>query len=311
MVTSICRHLPLGRTSRPVVSGLLALSLWGGTPEEATAPVTNPYEGMRAGEILGRTFTTIPGDLLAMVRSPFDHPIGTAVVGGSLLALVAVDKQTTKAWQRLEPTGAPRGLWDTSVRGTGADTYMLALIPVNYLGSLAAGSERGQVASLLSFKAAAYSVLVAQIGLKSLTGRRRPNEDLSSGQPALRPFTDDPWDWGHSHEPHFNPKSDATSFPSFHATLWSSVAEVVRQVYDLPWVVPYGVAAVCFTTAGKHNHWVSDIVAGSLLGMGIGRVVVREFRGKGAAFRSGGLTGSVYPFVDPQGGSGLALRLAW
>jgi hypothetical protein len=266
---------------------------------------------MKAGEILGRTFSTVPDDLLGMLKAPFDHPGGSALVTGSMLALVATDKPTTRAFQRIEPKDQPRGLWDTSVRGTGFDTYLMALIPATYFGSLAVGSSRGQVASLLSAKAVVYSVLVTQITFKSLTGRRRPNEDLNSGQPAVRPFTDDPWDWGHVHEPRFNPKSDATSFPSFHATLYASVAQVISEVYEIHWIFPHAVALAGFMTAGKHNHWFSDIVAGSLLGIGIGHVVVREFKGRGAALKVGGVSGSVFPFIDPNGSSGLALRLAW
>lgn len=295
--------------------GLIACSLCGRTGEgrsEAPDPAArNPFQGMKAGEILGRTFTTVPDDLFGMLKAPVDHPGGAALVTGSLLALVATDKTTTRAYQRLEPKGMPKGLWDTSVRGSGPDTYLMALIPTTYLGSLAVGSGRGQVASLLSAKAVIYSVLISQITLKSLTGRRRPNEDLNSGATAVRPFTDDPWDWGHAHEPRFNPKSDATSFPSFHATMWASVAQVVHEVYDIHWAFPYAVALLGFSTGGRHNHWVSDIVAGSLLGIGIGHVVVREFRGRGKAVKIGGVSGSLFPFIDPQGDSGLALRLTW
>ena len=293
----------------------MALSLCGGaaedSPKAAEAAAANPFEGLRAGEILQRTFATVPDDLYGMLRAPFDHPGGTALVTGGLLALVATDKPMTRAYQRLEPTGKPKGLWDTSVRGTGPDTYLVALIPTTYLGSLAAGSSRGQVASLLSAKALVYSILVSQITLKSLTGRRRPNDDLNSGKAATLPFTDDPWDWGHAHRPYFNPNSDGTAFPSFHATLWASVAQVVHEVYDIPWVLPYGVALLGFSVGQKHNHWFSDIVAGSLVGMGIGHVVVREFKGHGKVLKIGGLSGSLVPFIDPQGESGLALRLTW
>ena len=295
--------------------GMIAISLCGRSGDgELNAPdpaKKNPFKDMKAGEILARTFTTVPDDLYGMLRAPVDHPIGTAVVTGSLLGLVATDKTTTRAFQRLEPKGMPKGLWDTSVRGSGPDTYLMALIPTTYLGSLAVGSGRGQVASLLSAKAVVYSVLISQITLKSLTGRRRPNEDLNSGAPAVRPFTDDPWDWGHAHEPRFNPKSDATSFPSFHATMWASVAQVVHEVYDIHWAFPYAVALLGFSTGGRHNHWVSDIVAGSLLGMGIGHVVVREFKGRGKVVKVAGVSGSLFPFIDPQGDSGLALRLTW
>lgn len=294
---------------------LMAFSLIAGpseeTPKEIPLTPSDPFQGMKAGEILARTFTTVPDDLYGMLRAPVDHPGGTALVAGSLLTLVATDKTTTRAYQRLEPKGMPKGLWDTSVRGSGPDTYLMALIPTTYFGSLAVGSGRGQVASLLSAKAVVYSILISQITLKSLTGRRRPNEDLNSGAPAVRPFTDDPWDWGHAHEPRFNPKSDATSFPSFHATMWASVAQVVHEVYDIPWVFPYAVALLGFSTGGRHNHWVSDIVAGSLLGMGIGHVVVREFKGRGKAVKIAGVSGSLFPFIDPQGDSGLALRLTW
>ena len=68
------------------------------------------------------------------------------------------------------------------------------------------------------------------------------------------------------------------SFPSGHASMAFSWATVIDRHYGLKGGIPaYAVATFIATSRmAKHAHWLSDVVAGSALGFGIGRAVVRR-----------------------------------
>ena len=75
-----------------------------------------------------------------------------------------------------------------------------------------------------------------------------------------------------------------SSFPSVNSALAWSVLTPIAQRYDAPWL--YGVAALtnAARVAGR-NHWLSDTVAGSVLGY-----VVGDWFGKRADAASDGRT---------------------
>lgn len=61
------------------------------------------------------------------------------------------------------------------------------------------------------------------------------------------------------------------AFPSRHTAVAWALATPFASHYDAPWL--YGVAAL--TNVGRiadREHWLSDTVAGSLLGYGLGRL---------------------------------------
>ncbi len=92
--------------------------------------------------------------------------------------------------------------------------------------------------------------LLASAGLKYAVGRARPLDDL-----------------GPSNFDSF--KRPDASFPSNHVTvMWAAVTPFAKE-YDAPWL--YGLAAL--TNAGRvasREHWLSDTVAGSLIGFALG-----------------------------------------
>jgi hypothetical protein len=61
------------------------------------------------------------------------------------------------------------------------------------------------------------------------------------------------------------------AFPSRHtAVMWAAVTPYAKE-YDLPWL--YGAAALTNAArAGSREHWLSDTVAGSLLGYALGHI---------------------------------------
>ena len=110
------------------------------------------------------------------------------------------------------------------------------------------GSADGDVA-LASVEAGLSSVALAET-IKLAVDRSRPSSDRGAA------------DFGHA-------KRSDSSFPSVHTALAWSVLTPIAQRYDAPWL--YGVAAL--TNVGRvagRDHWLSDTVAGSVLGYVVG-----------------------------------------
>ena len=101
---------------------------------------------------------------------------------------------------------------------------------------------------------AGATAFAAATGLKYLIGRARPTTGLSH-----RDFN------GLTSEDAY------ASFPSRHTAVAWALATPFALEYDMPWL--YGVAALTnLGRVGSREHWLSDTVASSLLGYGIGRV---------------------------------------
>jgi len=95
---------------------------------------------------------------------------------------------------------------------------------------------------------------LAVYGLKTAFGRARPYVEAGS----------------HSFKP-FSMTAGYDGFPSGHTIVMWAVATPFAEEYDAPWL--YGLATVTnLARVGSRNHFVSDTVAGSVLGYAIGRV---------------------------------------
>jgi len=98
------------------------------------------------------------------------------------------------------------------------------------------------------------TALLAVTALKSVVGRARPENNL--GNHTFKPFSS---------------LVGYDSFPSGHTIITWAVATPFAEEYDAPWL--YGVAALTnLARVGSRQHWVSDTVAGSVLGYAIGKV---------------------------------------
>jgi membrane-associated phospholipid phosphatase len=84
---------------------------------------------------------------------------------------------------------------------------------------------------------------------KRIVGRARPGE--GQGQ------------WSKTQD-----RSDA-SFPSDHSTIAFAAVTPFAQEYDAPWLYGLAAAGSLGRTAGR-QHWVSDVVAGGVLGYAMG-----------------------------------------
>ncbi len=139
----------------------------------------------------------------------------------------------------------------------------------------------GAIASLIA------AGLIAPV-LKEAVGRNRPNDSADA--------TD------------FQPFSGNASFPSGHATQAFAIASVIATEYPRPWVevASYGSAALVGYARVLHDrHYVSDVLAGALIGTLVGHEVARHNqlrRGERVA---------VMPWIAPHGGAGLALHVGF
>ena len=110
-------------------------------------------------------------------------------------------------------------------------------------------------------EASVLSFVIANLVLKPVIGRERPY--VSNGETVFDPFSHDP------------------SFPSGHATEAFAVASVIAMRSE-GWVVP----TLAYTTASlvavsrveQSLHFTSDVFAGAVLGITVGRFVVSRHR---------------------------------
>lgn len=241
--------------------------------------------------IIRNTIMTIDDDAKAIIQRPWNNPNRTANAI-KLFALVATDYQTTKFFQEnIEPLdvyvrdvvsfpslfpGVPvLGRW-----GGGVDGYMYSGVTAMYAAGLISGNEKMQEAGILTVKAVVESYVVSHVVLKTLVARHRPARPLGglgSDRDSQYPFVQSPYDFFNFHPVYLHSEAYGTGFPSYHATMFFAFASVNSRVFDRSWV-PYALAttALVYDIRG-HNHWVSELVAGAVIGEFIGKVVYENY----------------------------------
>jgi PAP2 superfamily len=232
----------------------------------------------KSSRLIKDAFFNIDDDLKGIAMYPFDHPLNSMLFLGGIGGLVAVDKPVTRYYQdKVEPIfkgytiTTPKLGKNLGLNGT--DSYLVLGVAGSYLAGALFNDEKSQKAALLAGKATIYSILVSQLVLKSITGRMRPDPSLRTATADVAPYTRNPYDFGNWHSPTLGSSSAGTSMPSYHFTEYFAVARVYSIVYD-NYFIPYGVAAALLTANIQgHHHWVSDMVAGALIGTMIGTVV--------------------------------------
>ena len=182
--------------------------------------------------------------------------IGAVLAPASLfderLGTYLIDRE--RPWQqellsKLNPYGGPRGM------RLSAGVFAVTLLTDNV---------KLQDAAFTSFQSVVYSGAL-MYALKAVVGRSRP--EALAGAHHFAPFSD-----------------DNLSFPSGHTSTAFALVTPWVQYYGGPTVVLYGLAAgvgVARITRGK--HWFTDVVAGGLLGYGVGRSLSRIHLGEGRA----------------------------
>lgn len=251
----------------------------------AQNPTTDRNHFQTAGYVFKTSFNTIPSDFVFLGKEFSDDWKKTGYYAAGVLGLIATDKITTKAFQNIEknidyrlPNLTPHFLRDSKnmwINNT-ENTYLTYPIIGIYLGSLFTNNEKGQFVGVNAFKAIAYSTLITQVTLKTVFGRNRPEFPLNTNTKGY-PFTNNNWDFFNGRENEIllsDPK--ATAMPSLHVTTYFALAKVLQMEFDNYWV-PYGLmTAVFFSNVKGHQHWVSDMVVGGIIGTLIGRSIVRS-----------------------------------
>ena len=237
-----------------------------------------------AGYVIKTSFNTIPSDFVYLGIEFSNDWKRTGYYAAGVLGLVLTDKITTKFWHNTIEPAIDYKLPDISLFKNegraytwlkGNDAYMSYPIIGLYLGSLITNNEKGQFASANAVKAIAYSTLVSQLALKTIFGRNRPNRPLDAAN-IQEPWTNDNLDFFNSREFTVYSAPEASAFPSLHATAFFAIAKVFQMEYDNYWI-PYGFMSAIFLADVKgHNHWVSDMVVGGILGTLIGRSIVKS-----------------------------------
>lgn len=161
---------------------------------------------------------------------------GAAVAGSALL-----DKPVDKFMKRHAGSGALRVWGDVG-----------KAMPIVLTGAAGAavffGDDRALNMGLISLESVAGTLAISELA-KHAVGRARPNEELG-------PYR------------HTTDRKDA-SFPSNHSAVAFAAITPFAKEYDAPWL--YGLAAVSsMGRVASRQHWVSDVVGGSVVGYAIG-----------------------------------------
>lgn len=246
-------------------------------------------------EMVKTTFATVPQDFKGIVQRPLqnEHLVANGV---KLFALIATDYQTTNFFQKnIEPLDAYLmpyvsfpSIFDQTPflrRWTRTvDGYMYTGVTAMYAAGFLIGNEKMQEASLLTTKAIVESYLVSHIFLKSTIARNRParllGDPLDSDRDSQYPFVNSPLDFFNWNGINLGSSAEGTGFPSYHATMFFAFASTMSRVYDNR-IIPYSLAtgALLYNIRG-HNHWVSELVAGAVIGEFIGKVVYENYHNK-------------------------------
>jgi len=219
-------------------------------------------------------------DQKAIWTAPFHIERGDAKwmipAGVGWMALVTTDRMTGDEIGESERQVA----LSQHISDAGSVYSLAAAAGAFYLVGRAKHNDRARETGLLSAEAMIDSLIV-EGALKGITRRGRPLDGIERSE-----FF-----------------AGGSSFPSGHATETWAIATVIANEYkDRPAVqiAAYGVAtAVSVARFTGHKHYLSDIVAGSALGWGIGRYVYRTHH-VAATADDQSVTKSAWPAITPE-----------
>lgn len=234
--------------------------------------------------VIKNTVLAIPNDFVFMGKEVSNDWSKTGLYALGTAGLILTDKVTTRfLHQHIEPNvkySLPNISLVKNVTPfewfVGNDAYMTYPIVGLYLGSLIGNNEKGQYVAMNALKSLTHSLVVSQLALKTIFGRNRPVRPLNTKDPNVAPWTKDNLDFFNSRDKFLAADVKASSFPSTHATAYFAIAKVFQMEYDNYWI-PYGFMSIIFLSDIKeHNHWVSDMVIGGVVGTIIGRSIVKN-----------------------------------
>jgi hypothetical protein len=183
------------------------------------------------------------------------------------VALFATDRRTANAVSD-NGTKPPSTGVSHQISRIGSIYSTVGVAGAFYVSGVATHNWRARETGILGGEALVDSMFVATV-VKTITQRPRP---------TVPDPNDDFFNGGHS-------------FPSGHATAaWSLAAVVASEYNDKPAVqiTAYGLAtAVAISRFTGRNHFLSDVLAGSALGYGVGKFVYHKHHIDESQIRNG------------------------
>jgi len=198
--------------------------------------------------------------------------------GIGLMALITTDRITGD-----EIFGADRQVKASRAISHAGSLYGLgAVASTFYLIGRKNDNYRARETGLLSAEALVNSLIV-EAALKGISQRARPMDGVERSE-----FFD-----------------GGSSFPSGHSTQAWAVATVIANEYKhrpAVQIAAYGIAsAVSVARFTGHKHYISDVLAGSALGYGIGKFVFKtHHRESLVSDDDGAISKSAWPLITPQ-----------
>ncbi|GGX84147.1 hypothetical protein GCM10011290_09770 [Vogesella alkaliphila] len=196
-------------------------------------------------------FTPWPNIKLRLEDSARVFPELPPLVKGGLLAggAIALASLSDKRWDSLiSQRQDNRGFKAWNSFGNAAPWLAVGGVGM----ALALGDERLQNTSFISLQSALAAGASSML-LKQAVGRSRPEGDNGY--------------WGRISG---SKSRQDSSFPSNHAAITFATLTPFASEYDAPWLYGVATAAALGRTAGR-KHWLSDTVAGGLLGHVVGQ----------------------------------------
>lgn len=246
------------------------------SPPPAPSPSPSPTPSLEH-----EFFKNILHDQKAIWTAPFHLERSDAKwmipAGVGWMALVTTDRITGDEIGESEGQVA----WSRHISNAGSVYALAGAVGTFYFLGRAKHNDRARETGLLSAEAMINSIIVEGV-LKGITQRGRPLDGADRSE------------FFHG----------GSSFPSGHATQTWAVATVIANEYkDRPAVqiAAYGVAtAVSVARFTGHKHYLSDVVAGSALGWGIGRYVYHAHHRESPTADDQTVTKSRWPSIAPE-----------
>jgi membrane-associated phospholipid phosphatase len=167
---------------------------------------------------------------------------GTALAGGAVLAGALLDQPVDRFVSKHQDSGAARN-WGK------VGKHLPLALAAGAGAAVAFGDSRQANIGIISLQSIAATAGLS-MATKYAVGRARPIEERGHWERTA------------------NSRSDA-AFPSNHAAVAFAAVTPFAQEYDAPWL--YGLAAIgSLGRVANRQHWVSDVVAGGVLGYAVG-----------------------------------------
>ena len=211
--------------------------------EQNLAAVSGPVPGYSPWPGFRRRLAQAAGSTPPLSTWMYGGAIAAGAVAGSAL----LDKPVDKFLAKRQDTRLARG-W-----GNFGKNMPLALVGLSG-AAVAMGDERMHNTGIIALQSVAGAVGVSALG-KYIVGRARPEHDHGT------------WARVANGTSRFD-----SALPSIHSAAAFAAVTPFAQEYDAPWL--YGVATVAsMGRVANRKHWVSDTVAGGIVGYAIGTML--------------------------------------